>query len=196
MEHYFTNNDNLRSEFRTIVYRYEDYNLEFTSDLGVFSKDRVDYGSRLLIETYFKKGKKDVDILDVGCGYGIIGLSLAKIMNTSSTLIDVNKRAVHLAEMNAKKLNIDANIYESDIYSNVSGHFDCIITNPPIRAGKSVVLDILLKAKNYLKDDGELWCVIRKEQGAKSIALKMKEVYDVDIVAKSKGFYIIVAKSY
>ncbi len=196
MEHYFTNNDNLRSNFRTIIYKYEDTLLEFTSDLGVFSKDKVDYGSRLLMETYFKKGKRDVEILDVGCGYGIIGLSLAHIMNAKPTLIDVNKRALHLASMNAKKMKIDANIYESDIYSNVSGKFDCIITNPPIRAGKEVVMNILLKAKEYLNSNGELWCVIRKDQGAKSAIEKMKSIYDVDVVEKSKGFYIIVAKSY
>lgn len=196
MEHYFTNNDNLRSNLRTIIYKYEDYSLEFSSDLGVFSKDKVDYGSRLLMETYFKHGKKDISILDVGCGYGIIGLSLSKIMNTKSTLIDVNRRALHLAEMNAKKMKIDANIYESDIYSNVKGKFDVIITNPPIRAGKDVIMSILLNAKDYLNSDGELWCVIRKDQGAKSISLKMKEFYDVSIIEKSKGFYIIVAKSY
>lgn len=196
MEHYFTNNAELKSEFRTIIYKYDDYFLEFTSDLGVFSKDKVDYGSRLLMETYFKNGKRDVSILDVGCGYGIIGLSLARIMNVKPTLVDVNKRALHLTEMNAKKMKIDANIYESDIYSNVEGQFDTIVTNPPIRAGKEVVMSILLGAKEHLAPGGELWCVIRKDQGAKSAVEKMKQLYDVNILEKSKGFYIIVAKSY
>ena len=74
MEHYFTNNENLKSDFRTIIYKYEDYKLEFTSDLGVFSKDKVDFGSRLLMETYFKHGRKNVNLLDVGCGYGFLGI--------------------------------------------------------------------------------------------------------------------------
>ncbi len=196
MEHYFTNNDSLASKFLTIIYKYEDYYFEFTSDLGVFSKDRVDYGSRLLMETFFKRGRRDAKLLDVGCGYGIIGLTISKVMNTKPTLIDVNRRAVHLSAMNAKSLGIVAETKVSDIYSEVTDKYDVIVTNPPIRAGKDVVMEILLGAKEYLNPDGELWCVMRKDQGAKSAISKMKEIYDVDVINKSKGFYIIVAKCY
>lgn len=196
MEHYFTNNDNLKSDFRTIIYKYGDYSFEFTSDLGVFSKDKVDFGSRLLIETYFEKGRKSINLLDVGCGYGIMGITISKIMNTTSTLIDVNKRAVHLAKMNIKNNKVDANAFESDIYSNVTEKYDVIITNPPIRAGKQTVMNILIGARKHLTDNGELWIVIRKDQGAKSAMEKLKEYYNVEVVNKSKGFFIIVAKSY
>lgn len=196
MEHYFTNNDNLKSDFRTIIYKYGDYSFEFTSDLGVFSKDKVDFGSRLLIETYFEKGKKDINLLDVGCGYGIMGITISKIMNTKSTLVDVNKRAVHLAKMNIKKNNVDAVAFESNIYSEVSDKYDVIITNPPIRAGKQTVMEFLIGAKEHLTNNGELWIVIRKDQGAKSAMKKLKEHYQVEVVNKSKGFFIIVAKSY
>lgn len=195
MEHYFTNNQNLKSDFRTIVYKYNEFSLEFTSDLGVFSKDKVDFGSRLLMETYFKCGKKDVTLLDVGCGYGVMGISLAKIMNTKSTLVDVNKRAVHLSKMNIKNNGVDAEAFESNIYDNVTGKFECIITNPPIRAGKQTVMKFLLDAKEYLTENGELWIVMRKDQGAKSAIEKLKDVYNVEILEKSKGFFIIVAKT-
>lgn len=195
MEHYFTNNDNLKSEFRTIIYKYGEYSLEFTSDLGVFSKDKVDFGSRLLMETYFKNGRKNVNVLDVGCGYGIIGISLAKIMNTKSTLVDVNKRALHLTDINIKKNKVDANAFESNIYDSVSEKYDVIMTNPPIRTGKATVMKFLLDARYFLKSDGELWVVIRKDQGAKSAIEKMKEFYNIEIKEKSKGFYIIVAKN-
>jgi 16S rRNA (guanine1207-N2)-methyltransferase len=113
-----------------------------------------------------------------------------------STLIDVNKRAVHLCAMNIKSNGVCANTFESNIYDNVEGKFDVIITNPPIRAGKKTVLDILLNANEHLNSEGELWLVIRKDQGAKSVYEALKEKYNANIVEKSKGFYIIVCKNY
>ena len=195
MEHYFTNNDNLKSDFRTIVYKYSDFLLEFTSDLGVFSKDKVDFGSRLLMETYFKHGRKGVKLLDVGCGYGVMGISISKIMDTESTLIDVNRRAVHLSKMNIKANKVNAVAFESDIYSNVTEKYDVIITNPPIRTGKQTVMKFLTGAKEHLAENGELWIVMRKDQGAKSAMEKLKDMYNLEVLEKSKGFFIIVAKS-
>lgn len=196
MGQYFTNDENLKSEFRTIIYKVGDTTLNFTSDLGVFSKNKVDFGSNLLINTYLKLGRPNVSILDVGCGYGIIGITLAKLKQTNSTMIDVNRRAVHLTEMNIKNIGVSATTYESDIYSSVSGKFDCVITNPPIRAGKAVIELILFNAKSYLCDNGELWIVIRKDQGAKSMLEKLHKHYSsVEVLEKSKGFYIILCKN-
>lgn len=196
MEHYFTNNDNLKSEFRTVIFKYGNEFTEFTSDLGVFSKDKIDYGTNLLVDTYFKFGRQNVKVLDVGCGYGVIGILLAKYMFTDSTLIDVNKRAVHLTNMNIKNIGVDAKSFESNIYDNVSDTYDVIITNPPIRTGKQTVLDILESASKYLNDDGELWFVIRKDQGAKSIMKKLESTYNLEVLEKSKGFFIILAKKH
>ncbi len=195
MEHYFTNNANLKSDFRTINYEYAGDTISFTSDLGVFSKDKVDFGSRLLVENYLKKGRPMVSLLDVGCGYGYIGLTLAKFKRIDSTLIDVNKRAVHLSEMNIKNNKIvNARAFESYIYDNVTEKYDVIITNPPIRAGREVVMGILKGATNHLNDDGELWFVIRKNQGAETIMKLLADTYTMEVLEKSKGFYIIVAK--
>ena len=195
MEHYFTNNSNLKSDFRTIHYEYAGDTIEFTSDLGVFSKDKIDFGSRLLVENYLKLGLPQVSLLDVGCGYGFIGLTLAKFKNTNSTLIDINKRAVHLTEMNIKNNKIvNAHAFESYIYENVTDKYDVIITNPPIRAGREVVMGILKGASEHLNDDGSLWFVIRKNQGAETIMKLLADTYQMDVVEKSKGFYIIVAK--
>lgn len=194
MEHYFTNNSNLKSLFRTIIYKYNDYTLNFTSDLGVFSKDKVDFGSRLLMETYFNRGKMGVKLLDVGCGYGIMGISLAKIMACSVTMVDVNRRAIHLTEMNIKQNKVNARVYESNIYENVNDKYDVIVTNPPIRTGKETVMKFLFEAFDHLEDDGELWFVMRKDQGAKSTMEKLKEKYSIEVVEKSKGFFIIVGK--
>lgn len=196
MNQYFTNNDNIKSERRVIKYNYDSISFSFISDNGVFSKDRIDYGSRLLVETYIKNKKDINNFLDVGCGYGFISIILAKMLSVKGTGIDVNRRALKLAEENAKLNKVNVEFKESNCYENIDGRFDLIISNPPIRAGKSVVLEILRGANDYLNSDGELWFVIRKDQGAKSVINEISSLYKIDIVEKSKGFFIIVAKKH
>ncbi len=195
MEHYFTNNESLKSELRIIEYKYQNQIFHFYSDNGVFSKNKIDYGSRLLVETFLKQNTETIEeLLDVGCGYGFIGIVLAKILNCVATLIDVNKRAVHLTKMNAKENNIEINSLLSNIYENVEKKYDLIFTNPPIRAGKEVVINILDNAKDHLKESGKLWFVMRKDQGAKSVFKKMQMNYEIRVEKKEKGFYIFSAK--
>lgn len=198
LEQYFTNNPNLKSELRTIIYKYKDLTLSFYSDNGVFSKNKLDYGSTLLLEEVLKNvNRENLNILDVGCGYGFIGVSSAKIMSSHVTMCDVNKRALHLAKKNAALNGVEnfCQVIESNIYENITDKYDLIITNPPIRAGKNVVYGILDGARDYLKEDGELWMVIRKDQGAKSTMTHLQEQYQCEVVTKSKGFYIIKAKN-
>ncbi len=197
MEHYFTNNTNLRSELRSIIYENKGQVFTFFSDLGVFSKDKIDYGSRVLVDTILAKEEHiPKTLLDVGCGYGFLGIVLAKGFDSEVMLVDVNKRAVHLSERNLKQNKVKGKALESNIYDSVVGTFDLIVTNPPIRAGKTVVLEILEKAKDYLNPDGVLWFVIRKDQGAKSILKQLEPIYTCEIVKKDKGFYIMRAKIY
>ena len=139
---------------------------------------------------------KNKSILDVGCGYGFIGISLAKILNSKVVMVDINKRAVHLTNMNIKENKVNAQAFESNIYENVKEKFDVIVSNPPIRAGKNIVLEILERAHEFLNINGELWFVIRKDQGAKSIAKELEKIYKIEIMEKSKGFYIFRAKTY
>ena len=172
--------------------------MSFFSDNGVFSKDKLDFGSTLLLETVFEKvNKENLNILDVGCGYGFMGISLAKIMKAQVTMCDVNKRALHLAEKNASENGVidSVKVLESNIYSNITDIYDLIITNPPIRAGKDVVYGILDEAREHLKVGGELWFVIRKDQGAKSTIKHLEENYKCEVVNKSKGFYIVKAEN-
>ena len=194
MGQYFTNDVNLKSERRNIIYKYDNFIFDFTSDLGVFSKDKVDYGSKVLIENYFKYGSKSKKILDVGCGYGFIGVSVSKIMQSYVDMIDVNRRAIHLANINIKNNSVNAYAFYSNMYENVKDKYDVIITNPPIRAGKDVYMSIIENACNYLTDDGELWFVMSKDQGAKSTIKKIENVYDVTVVDKDKGFFVILCK--
>ncbi len=196
LEHYFTNNPDLKSELRNIIYKYKDYRLEFLSDNGVFSKDKLDFGSNLLLESIFDNiNEKHLKVLDVGCGYGFIGVSLAKIIEAEVTMCDVNKRALHLTEKNCSLNKVSAQVLESDAYENITDIYDLIITNPPIRAGKEKVYEILDGARDRLKAKGELWFVIRKDQGAKSTISHLSENYDCEVVTKSKGFYIVKAKT-
>ena len=196
MRQYFTNDESLKSEYRYIKYNYDDYSFTFTSDLGVFSKDKIDYGSKILLENYLKSNNLKKDVLDVGCGYGFLGIVISKIMKSYVELIDINKRAVHLTNINIKNNKVNANTYESDIYDNVLKKYDVIITNPPIRAGKRVYMKILNDSINYLKSDGELWFVINKDQGAKSVIKELSNIYEVNVLEKSKGFFVVFCKKH
>lgn len=162
----------------------------FLTDSGVFSKKMVDYGSQVLLNTLdFEKGKT---LLDLGCGYGPLGISLAKVQGVKPTMVDVNNRAIDLAKQNAQKNGVEADIFQSNIYEKVNGTFDYIISNPPIRAGKQVVLTIISESINYLKVGGNLTIVIQKKQGAPSAKAKMEEVFgNVEILKRDKGYYIL-----
>ena len=169
---------------------------EFFSDNGVFSKNKVDFASKLLVETFLDTTRdvRDFKMLDVGCGYGFLGIVISKILNVDIELVDVNKRALHLSERNIKLNEVKGRAYESNAYECVKNKYDYIITNPPIRAGKETVLNILKGAKNHLLDNGELWFVISKDQGAKSIKKELEVLYNIEIMEKNKGFYVFRAK--
>ncbi len=193
MAHYYTNNIDLKSEEMKIHFRYRQHNITFISDYGVFSKDKVDYGSRVLLDA-IEIEERHKRLLDVGCGYGTLGISLKKEYPWLDVeMIDVNERAIHLTNESIKynKLtNIKA--YKSFAYENVDGLFDVIISNPPIRAGKKVVFEILDKAYQYLNNNGFLIIVIQKKQGAPSAKKEMEKVFgNCEIVKKDKGYYIL-----
>lgn len=162
----------------------------FLTDSGVFSKKMIDYGSQVLLNTMnFEKGKT---LLDLGCGYGPLGISLAKVQGVQATMVDINNRAIDLAQKNAEKNGVTAIIFQSNIYERVTGTFDYIISNPPIRAGKQVVHTIIADSINYLNDGGSLTIVIQKKQGAPSAKAKMEEIFgNVDILKRDKGYYIL-----
>ena len=190
MSQYFTN-DKLPSNVKKTTCMVLGNKFTFLTDNGVFSKDGLDFGSRLLLESIplEEVGGK---ILDMGCGYGVFGIVISKLTSAHVDMVDVNLRALHLATRNAKENSVsNVSIFESNVYQNVSSKYSSIVTNPPIRAGKKVVYDIVMNAKNYLEDDGKLFLVIRKEQGAKSLIVDLEKIYTVDILKKSKGFFII-----
>ena len=189
MSHYFTN-DEVKEEKKLIDIYVKEKTYKFYTNAGVFSKEKIDFGTKTLLESI---DNLDGKVLDVGCGYGPIGIILASLFNCHVDMVDVNERAIELSKKNAELNNIkNVNVYLSDAYSNVSGLYDYIITNPPIRAGKSKVYEILFGAYDHLKDSGKLILVIRKEQGAKSTIKDLEDKYNVNILKKNKGFYVIL----
>ncbi|QOR66759.1 class I SAM-dependent methyltransferase [Cytobacillus suaedae] len=196
-EHYYTNKPSTASNPQNINFTLRGNVLQFKSDRGVFSKNEVDFGSRLLIET-FQFPTIEGDLLDVGCGYGPIGLALAKDCSERNIeMIDVNERAIDLAKQNAANNEIsNVEIYKSDVFNavNLEKKFAAILSNPPIRAGKKVVHQILEDSYQFLLPKGELWIVIQKKQGAPSAIEKLESIFvEVEIVERDKGYFIIRA---
>ncbi|MFT4415711.1 class I SAM-dependent methyltransferase [Fredinandcohnia humi] len=193
-DHYYTNKPSVASNERTWSFDLKGKNFTFTSDSGVFSKKEVDFGSRLLVEA-FVPPKIVGPFLDVGCGYGPIGLALAKAYDDRLVeMIDVNERAVELAKKNAEINRVsNVEIYQSDLFTNVeNSEFAAILSNPPIRAGKKVVHQILEESYSRLIPGGELWIVIQKKQGAPSAIEKLESIFDeVEVVERKKGYHII-----
>ena len=164
--------------------------MTFLTDAGVFSKKMVDFGSQLLLKCL--EVNQGETVLDVGCGYGPLGLSLAKAYGVQATMVDINNRALDLARKNAERNKVEATIFQSNIYEQVEGTFDHVISNPPIRAGKQVVHEIIEKSKDFLANSGDLTIVIQKKQGAPSAKSKMEDVFgNCEIVKKDKGYYIL-----
>ena len=196
--HYYTKNPDSISQQKHWTYRLKGNTLSFTSDNGVFSKNTVDFGSELLVESYdIPEQFQNASLLDIGCGYGTMGLAYGKAYpELSIEMIDVNERALVLAQENAKKNGIhNVDIHESNLYDSVKkSKYEIIISNPPIRAGKIVVHTILEKAYDYLAENGQLVIVIQKKQGAPSAQKKMEEVFgNCERIQWDKGYWILVS---
>lgn len=197
MPQYFDNVENLAHQ--NLSFSYELFGERFTlkSDAGVFSKDGLDDGSRLLLET-IAKTDLGTEILDLGCGVGPLGLTLAKLdPRRRVTLADVNLRALECCKANAEALGLQnqVTIIPSDVYSNIASSFSTIVTNPPIRAGKVVTYAMYAGALSHLNEGGSLILVIRKKQGADSCQRYLETLFpSVSVLAQHKGYRILIAK--
>ncbi|WP_151737878.1 class I SAM-dependent methyltransferase ['Paenibacillus yunnanensis' Narsing Rao et al. 2020] len=195
-QHYYSQQPEAKHDRRDLTTVLRGKSLRFTSDTGVFSKGDIDYGSRVLIE--MMEIPQDAKVLDVGCGYGPIGISAALLATKGHvTMVDINSRAVELSRENAGRNGVgNVTVMESDMLAAVQGQvFDVILTNPPIRAGKTVVHQIFEQAYEHLREGGSLWVVIQKKQGAPSAAAKLESLFSqVEEVGKDKGYRILRAQ--
>lgn len=196
-QHYYSKNPQTTSKPQEWAYTLRGEKIHFQTDSGVFSKNEVDFGSRLLIEA-FEDSSVEGPVLDVGCGYGPIGIAIAKSFPRKKVhMVDVNARAIELAKKNALRNNADnVEIYESDGLSAVSEEgFSAIVTNPPIRAGKETVFRFYEEASEKVAPGGSLWVVIQKKQGAPSTEEKLIELFgNCRVADKKKGYFIFEAR--
>lgn len=194
-DHYFTSQPNAEKNEKNLEVNLKGNALKLFTDSGVFSKDRVDFGSQVMIEAIDTAVFPNEKVLDMGCGYGPVGLSLAKAFpNLSIDMVDVNERALDLARKSAKTNRIEnVSIYRSSIYEEVKEQaFGAVISNPPIRAGKTVVHQIISEAYQHLADRGVLIIVIQKKQGAPSAKQKMIDVFgNVERIGSDKGYWVL-----
>lgn len=195
MPHYFDENPQLEHKLRQISTRVNGIDFCFETDRGVFSQTQLDYGTRLMLETVIRlEGKAVGRLLDLGCGYGAVGIVMKRVWpSLDIVMCDINNRALGLAKKNAAVNHAQfITILQSDGLMSVAGQFDFILTNPPIRAGKATVFRFFDQSWAALNEGGRLYVVMQKKQGAASAQKKLQELAgNCEICARSSGYWIL-----
>ncbi|MBR3357343.1 MAG: class I SAM-dependent methyltransferase [Solobacterium sp.] len=193
MAHYFTDNTDMAENRRVHEVEFGDRIYSFTTDNGVFSKTGADRGSMILLKAVLKGNDVRGDVLDLGCGYGLIGVIVKKEKpDVRVTAADINPRAAELAALNAEASGVKTDVRVSDSFSQIPEQFDCILVNPPIRAGKQVIYHMFEEAYEHLRIYGTLYTAIRRKQGAESAVRKLEEVFgNCEIVERDKGYWVL-----
>ncbi len=190
-DHYFTASPGSEHRYAEAEYAYRGETLRFLTDAGVFSRGEVDFGTDALLRAL--PDSMAGRVLDLGCGWGAVGVSVGKKYPACTIVMsDVNERALELARKNAAANGVRADAVQSDGLERVDGLFDFILTNPPIRAGKQVIYRLFAQSAGKLNENGSLYLVIRRQQGAESALKYLKTVFgQVETVEKSGGFWVI-----
>lgn len=190
-DHYYTAAPNSESRPVEAHFTYRGHDLTLKTDAGVFSRGELDAGTRILLHALPEEicGR----VLDLGCGWGPVGICV-KLENPQTEIVftDINERALSLTKENAARYQVKGEFLQGDGFEKVTGMFDCIITNPPIRTGKQVIYQMFADAKEHLNDTGALYIVIRKQQGAESAKKYLATLFtNVSVIDKSGGYWII-----
>ncbi len=194
MEHYYSEKPESELKIYEIPLNVLGLNCKILSASGLFSKKKIDYGTRVLIENCIIKDNDYV--LDLGCGYGAIGIALALTKNIKVLMSDINERAIMIAKMNVKRFNLrdKVKVIKSNGFEKIKDKFDVILWNPPQTAGKKLCFRLIEEAKDHLKINGSLQLVARHNKGGKSLMEKMKEVFNnVTTIAKYGGYRVYLS---
>ncbi len=194
MTHYYSEKQFSEFDLKKIPINLKKVQFELFSASGIFSKDKLDKGSELLIENAIIE--PNWQVLDFGCGIGVVGVSLKKLYpSINVTMLDINERAVMVSKKNVKLHNLDIKIIKSNLYSKINSKFDTILVNPPQTAGKELCFKIIEQAKDHLNSNGLLQLVARHNKGGSSLKKKMQELYgNVQETAKGSGYRVYVSK--
>ena len=190
MQHYYSEEQKSLLNVKKIKQKIKGMEFEFYTASGIFSKDRIDKGTLVLAENMMID--KNSDVLDIGCGIGVLGIAAAKLFNAEVVMSDVNKRAVMLAKKNVELNNVKAEICQGNLYERIKQNdFNVILSNPPQTAGKEICFKLIEEAKNHLKNNGSLQLVARHNKGGKTLSKKIEEVFgNVKVIAKEAGYWV------
>lgn len=191
MAHYFTNDEIEDTRPIPVEFEIDGRHFSLTSQAGVFSKDKLDTGTRILLESILTQQPAQ-HVLDLGCGIGTIGVVISSFWKSDITGIDISRRAADLAQANYRKYRVHGKVICQD---GVSGSYDCVVLNPPIRAGKEVIYRLFRESFDHLEPAGILYIVIRKQHGAASAQKYLESLgFQVARINRDKGFWVLKAQ--
>ena len=196
VNHYFAEHPKSEPLFGLVCTRLKTKTFTFVTASGVFSIKKVDLGTRLLIETMILP--ENGCVLDIGCGYGAIGIAAAAFNPKLHVILtDVNRRAVLLARQNIQKncvLNAEAR--HGTLYNPVENCvFNCILSNPPVSAGMKTVESIIRGAPAAMASKATFQMVVRSKIGKKTLPKVFEETFgNFTVLARESGYRVIMAE--
>jgi len=192
ISHYFSKEEIVESDPQIIKYQFGSNVFTFMTDTGVFSLGKMDGATDILLRHI---PSLEGSLLDMGCGYGCIGIILAKEYGLDVTQADINPRAVRLTKENAARNGVISQVVQSDQFRGIQGLFDTVVMNPPIHAGKNVIFDMYEGTYRHLKPGGKLYIVIYKKHGAESSVKRLNEIFgNCEVIYKKKGCNVLCCK--